>query len=1595
MEDKDLTTQKADSEVAKELTEENSQAKNIAEAQKEERTSMPYITASSCNPIGTVVPTKLAYETIEALGTFINNGVDTTEFVRDKLGYVSKIAVCDSFSSEQVDGLALAIKQIEQGKGFILGDMAGIGKGRICAGIGRYAKMQGKIPVFLTISPTLFSDHYRDIVDIGGYGESDSLKFTSPLAYEYWQHLPKPFILNEKDGTAPIVIQLNHKVGADEVPEVLFTPYKTKLTVQMCGENRGSLPNDKDLVMLTYSQLSQDVENVTNVNAREKLEYLKSIAPNSIFILDESHKGAGDGNIGQNIYEILTLSFGVMFASATYSKTPESMMLYIPKTDINDSNIRPTTIVNAVAQNGEVVQEYVASMLVKSGQMIRRQQTYDKCEINFKYIGLSEKEKYYKLYDDVMSLYNKIDNFSKSSLYKKAVEKAIIRMALERKIELVDPNDKEIPTEPQAKREWQEKNKNKYYVEFNTTNIVSSRFQWIESLLFSMKAQVTAESVIEQLKPAKTKDKLPEVEYYDGKNRWTEKTNHKPVVAVRNTGESALIKLGYKIGDVLTPEQNDYAKTLINIAESLIASKLIFRPVNDSRKPIIIEKDVARVIDLDFEDNGVKYNAIVDEMKTATSGIPLSPIDYMIDKIESTYRADWDDEYSDSPTYKVEEITKRKLMVKHTIDIGDVVTVNTKDGSGKKTSKSGIVKEKVKEGYKISFDGFVETYPANEITSKYVIVSASSENQANKVSRFNNGKSDVIFINTAGSTGISLHSKSDFVDRRPRVMLIQQVELDVATEVQKRGRIYRTGQVNFPAYTYIVSTIPSEIRKLMMMRRKLRSLDANTTGNVKQSAKASQILDANGKEIEDMSNKFGWRALKDFLEEADNTKYASLLDEKKAKAFHKNPNKFFTDFLLEIEKIPCGDDPNNKDKTNQRANQEEFYDKMNTYYKVLMDRLIEAEEWDLETTIEDLKSSTMNKKVAYHGNNSNEFTKSVYIEDKHITSRGKPYSKEEVMKNVISLAQDENFQESHRKMVDEFDTYVESEIAGIIEDENVKLLVKLENAQTQEEKDEITKDHEEALETKKSESKIKFNNIKNILNYFFPTKMVLVPIDVQPISDNCKDENGNYKLIERVAGRFIGYKFLSKTGKKFSPMNVELQFSAPSKRRPHLKLTLTKQFSQVLEWIMNNRVSTTEKTIVETWIINKNEREKMRVLTGEIFKAFEIANELVRDERNDLQSKKRLIKFSTVAGTIETGIRMWQKGDVYKDLTTGKPTPTYITLDNEVVLKNFQTMKSGSVFWLPTYTEYFEKVNTNLKYRICNGFYMHGGKRIKTPSNKVLSQFMNQSFIEDLKNKTGVSFKSETIEQLIVPIKGGEKNYFNIEFVTFDVDPSKLQRFLEVLAKKTKLIITLQGGEEYIIRYDESTGVGKDAWTSEQTQEGKEGEYQYFLERDLKDYSDLPANYIEDSFVQDNESPFGIITLKYPLNVMESAIYKVIPANITELQAVVNILNTVVQVKGDDGMLKFVDDVKALKDDYDAIGDLTLYTTAVPPKYAIGMVDNYYAGSVIAEHIDQAKERATRKKDETATVKVIKDSKEKIPLDWSTAQEFIIKLKKL
>lgn len=139
---------------------------------------------------------------------------------------------------------------------------------------------------------------------------------------------------------------------------------------------------------------------------------------------------------------------------------------------------------------------------------------------------------------------------------------------------------------------------------------------------------------------------------------------------------------------------------------------------------------------------------------------------------------------------------------------------------------------------------------------------------------FQNNKLDVILINACGAIGASAHAIStaevpeDQV--RQRKMLIVQNDLDVNIDLQKRGRINRTGQrVDLPPlYEYIITAIPSEKRLNMMLRAKLRSLSANTA--------AWQDQDREQADFVDIDNKYGNEVAKEYLSE--HTEQAVVLD---------------------------------------------------------------------------------------------------------------------------------------------------------------------------------------------------------------------------------------------------------------------------------------------------------------------------------------------------------------------------------------------------------------------------------------------------------------------------------------------------------------------------------------------------------------------------------------------------------------------------------------------------------------------------------------------------------------------------------------------
>lgn len=275
------------------------------------------------------------------------------EYVTEMLGYDSVQQMhygeggIMGLHDYQVESLAMAIYQAEQGKAVIIGDQTGVGKGRQAAGMIRYAMRKGFVPVFVTKAINLYGPMLRDLQAIGVDAQ--------------------PMITNAED----VFI-------TDNDGNVFFKETKAERgAMRKHLMEQGSLPEGRNVVFTTYDQISQSAA------ARNSLLGAK----NTFFILDESHNAAGskDDGDGSNVNRLVTgmleASKGATFLSATFAKEPESLRLYATKTDMSDVPGTVDDVVSAMRRGKDALTTVVSEMLARSGQYIRRERSLKGIEI--------------------------------------------------------------------------------------------------------------------------------------------------------------------------------------------------------------------------------------------------------------------------------------------------------------------------------------------------------------------------------------------------------------------------------------------------------------------------------------------------------------------------------------------------------------------------------------------------------------------------------------------------------------------------------------------------------------------------------------------------------------------------------------------------------------------------------------------------------------------------------------------------------------------------------------------------------------------------------------------------------------------------------------------------------------------------------------------------------------------------------------------------------------------------------------------------------------------------------------------------------------
>lgn len=848
----------------------------------DEQIQVPYYPASeSCNLLDTVVPNAMAIEQKRFNQRFksamAERGTTVDEYVTKKLHYRSSIELCHSedgtprLSSEQIDAIGTAIYNHEEnGDAIIVADQTGVGKGRIAAGLIRYAILElKKIPFFFTEKKHLINDIYRDLINIGfdaGIPKllKDTIKVTKTdftddellklirndikesedvrVEYEFDDETPMELLLKELEDTNPMyekseslketIINLYRQniiengglesdvyvtnpnydkevtealkkgrylvtpfvpnsntdikdtLGNILYPAITFNEYNTIYKKKKDGTkwkedptlsiSDMELPAKYKLFAMSYSQVGTSYYDFNGQKLlKSKIKLFQKYANDGVIILDESHNASGMNASGE-----LSNTGEIIFQFVRNSL----LTTYISATYAKRADNMPLyAIKTSIRESGLSDMEMIEAFReggnslqeAVSAELTRNGQLLRREKI------IQGKSDYYYENDKSEIGLNQIAKLDRiADLYKKVLDFS------DEVAGVVGEFKKGLGDEEEAKRY-------KY-----TGRVNRLAFQLFNFMLLGLKIRQTTEFALKNLKQGK-----------------------KTVITVANTMESALDNLSktflsnsgedsYKLGDTIKNDFSLYMAYLLNYTMKYAHTKTIV--LDDGSEEVV--KETIYVLDSD-DDLAAKikdrtsnqYATLLKEILASETGIPIAPIDQIKAIIKQA-------------GYKINEITGRQRNI----------VFEASDYS------KGVIENR-------------------EIKKTDVVVREFNENDL-----------DCLIINQSGATGISMHAlpvkgkvdvvypatkneKGEIIENAPtslankkevkkRAMIITQMELDINKEVQKLGRINRTGQVYQPEYTYIISAIPSESRLTALMEKKLRSLSANVSSNQEQAS---------------------------------------------------------------------------------------------------------------------------------------------------------------------------------------------------------------------------------------------------------------------------------------------------------------------------------------------------------------------------------------------------------------------------------------------------------------------------------------------------------------------------------------------------------------------------------------------------------------------------------------------------------------------------------------------------------------------------------------------------------------------------------------
>lgn len=1283
----------------------------------------PYIPSSEAPRLNVEVPDKMNYETHEILDIISKEVGGVDQYVMKKLGYPSLTAMYSKvedgrgLSAEQIDAIAMAIYNIEsKNQMMIVSDQTGIGKGRIAAALIRYAIYSlHKKPIFITIRPNLFSDIYRDLSDIG-FEDMVVIKELVKEQDEEGNWVVQYKTITRKDSETGEIKQTKYPIYK-AVKKPKFTKNRIipfVLNNAGSGEDPSILSPSGDLIYEVKGGEARKQEYKKVVEEKNFSDYDLFLMTYSQF-KDKSIKKIDFLNtlVKDNII-ILDESHEAGGDSNTGTIIKNALNLYSPigglflsATFAKDPKNMPIyAATTSMKYAGLTTDQFVVAMQHGGNalqEIISAQLAQSGCFIRRERPLSNIKFNYITLDSEGKRNFDVPDKEIEHCAIFDNITR-ILKKIIEFQRDHINPLLKEKNADEAEKRKA---SGNKDSLSYKSDPIFNGLFQIVNQAIFSLKAEPLAERAIQRMR--------------DGV---------KPVITFQNTMDTWLEKLTNIYGknnEVITDFSVVMANGLQNSLEYTQIEEIVIPGTDENGKPteeretIKTSMTINPEVDLTSTGKNVYYD-LVDTIREIRLGIGVAPIDIIKTKIINA-------------GFKVGEITGRKREVVFT----------------DKEMTKGYIKPRKKE----------ET---NEV-----------------VMNFQNNLIDCILLNESGSTGISLQSKPSYPDVtiiRPvaptsleprnevkkRCMIIGQPNLDINKMVQTWGRVNRSGQAFRPEYDFVTLAVPAEIRLMLFLQRKLRSLDANTTSNQKQNESVINL--------EDFLNEYGDECVENWLSENEDLdlemgeplwkKVSWSTDTKGYQIRYDSDGKpeYYYD-QKDAAKVVTG-----RVALLTTSEQKRFYTEVNDNYVSKVQQKKNDGTYNLEVEFLPLNAKILNDKEYIIGNDdSNPFASSTIIEELEVDILTKPFSKLE-LENIIferlgleGLTPDE-YREINIQKIEDFFTSRSIAIEKAVKQKWEKQINEIpEKSKIKKLKQENDKEAYRA-EIQKLTNEYQQNSIdevllrKNDLNvqkigmqWYFKTFRIGEGYIVST-GEETIGANGMLKNVT-TPSVFVGFVIDEKKTNPWAPSNVTLRFATSSGTK-YIDFQPTPKGGK--EWLeLTNNLTNAywkDKNFLDNWQSltesSKSDRETRYMLTGNLLQAY----------RGNIIGK--LVSFTYEDGTIKKGILL-PKTHKETDMTPVVPIIYCKKLIEDMYsYEKFTTnTKNGNSEIYDGIT--FRKESYNDRYKIIVG-----------NSAKTGAIFYKNQHIIDLMDNNGSGFRAE---------KGTMVGYISMD---------RLDKLLEVL--NTKII---------------------------------------------------------------------------------------------------------------------------------------------------------------------------------------------------------------